>query len=212
MLAPEPRFGIGARRPPMRQVLPASPYTRLLERLIDLTALACGWWLLVLSVLTCVEILGRKFFGFSLQGVDEIGSYTFAIVTTFGFSYALVCAGHTRVDFLLSRFTPRVRALLNVTAMVTLAGLALLAAYRAWHVLADSRDLMSTAPTPMATPLWYPQSIWFAAWALFAVTAVSAAAYACGLSLRRNWAEVNRRFGPPTLEEEIESESAVRLK
>lgn len=196
----------------MRDILPRSRFTRSLERVIDVTAIACGWWLLFLSVLTCVEILGRKFFGFSLQGVDEIGSYTFAIVTTFGFSYAVVCAGHTRVDFLLSRFAPRVRARLNLLAMLTLAALAVFAFYRACHVLADSRGFMSTAPTPMATPLWYPQSIWVAAWALFSVTAVTAAGYAGWLALRRDWAELNKRFGPTTLEEEIESESTVRLR
>jgi hypothetical protein len=62
----------------VRKVLPQNRFTSVLHRLIDFTTLACGWWLLALSVATCVEILGRKFFGFSLQGVDEIGSYTFA--------------------------------------------------------------------------------------------------------------------------------------
>ena len=196
----------------MRKVLPDNRVTRTLQVVIDVAVLACGWWLLALSALTCVEILGRKFFGFSLQGVDEIGSYTVAIVTAFGFSYALVTAGHTRVDFLLSHFAPRTRALLNGVAMVMLAALTLLAAYRAGHVLAESYELVSTAPTPLATPLWYPQSIWFAAWVLFAATALMAAAYACRLAVRRDWTELNRRYGPQTLEEEIESESAVRLK
>ena len=196
----------------MRKVLPENRVTRILEGAIDVAALVCGWWLLALSALTCIEILGRKFFGFSLQGVDEIGSYTFAIVTAFGFSYALISAGHTRVDFLLSRFAPRTQALLNGAAVVTLAALTMLAAYRAWHVLTESLELVSTAPTPLATPLWYPQSIWFAAWALFAATALVAAAYACRLVLRRDWNQLNRRYGPQTLEEEIESESAVRLK
>lgn len=195
----------------MRSVLPSNPLTRLLERAIDLLALACGWWLLALSALTCVEILGRKVFGFSLQGVDEIGSYTFAIVTAFGFSYALITAGHTRVDFVLSRFSPRTRALLNALAMVTLAGLAMLAAVRAGYVLAESRALGSTAPTPMGTPLWWPQTLWLTAWALFALAAFAAAAHACRLLLARKWTEVNRRYGPQTLEEEIESESAVHL-
>ena len=195
----------------MRTVLPAVPIARVLHAVIDVLVIACGWWLIALSVLTCVEILGRKFFGFSLQGVDEIGSYTFAIVTTFGFSYALVTAGHTRVDFLLSRFRPGARALLNTAAMVTLAAMAGLAAYRAGHVLAESRALFSTAPTPLATPLWWPQSIWFAAWLLFALVTLVAAVHACGLLFAGRAKELNVRYGPQTLEEEIESESAVRL-
>jgi TRAP-type C4-dicarboxylate transport system permease small subunit len=192
----------------VRKVLPQNRFTSVLHRLIDFTTLACGWWLLALSVATCVEILGRKFFGFSLQGVDEIGSYTFAIVTGFGFSYALICAGHTRVDFLLGRFPPRVRAALNAAAMLTLAAMALFAAWRAGHVLADSRDLVSTAPTPLATPLWWPQSIWFAAYALFARTAAYAAAHACLLLVKRQWRTLNARYGPQTLEEEIAAETA----
>ena len=195
----------------MRSVLPSNAFTRAFQGVVDVLVIACGWWLLALSALTCVEILGRKFFGFSLQGVDEIGSYTFAIITTFGFSYALVTAGHTRVDFLLSRFGPGVRALLNTAAMVTLAAMAGLAAFRAWHVLADSRALVSTAPTPLATPLWWPQSIWFVAWALFAVAALLAAAHACSLLASGKVKDVNKRYGPQTLQEEIESESAVQL-
>ena len=195
----------------MRSVLPSNAFTRAFQGVVDVLVIACGWWLIALSVLTCVEILGRKFFGFSLQGVDEIGSYTFAIITTFGFSYALVTAGHTRVDFLLSRFGPGVRALLNTAAMVTLAAMAGLAAYRAWHVLADSRALVSTAPTPLATPLWWPQSIWFVAWALFSVATLLAAAHACSLLAAGRVKDVNKRYGPQTLQEEIESESAVQL-
>jgi TRAP-type C4-dicarboxylate transport system permease small subunit len=191
----------------VRKVLPENRFTSVLHGVVDATTLACGWWLLVLSAITCIEILGRKFFGFSLQGVDEIGSYTFAIVTGFGFSYALICAGHTRVDFLLARFPPRARAVLNATAMLTLAAMAAFAAYRAAHVLGDSRDLVSTAPTPLATPLWWPQSIWFAAYALFAVTTAYAAAHACLLLLRGQWRTLNSRYGPQTLEEEIAAEA-----
>lgn len=180
----------------------------MLHRVIDLATLACGWWLLAFSAATCIEILGRKFFGFSLQGVDEIGSYTFAIVTGFGFSYALICAGHTRVDFLLSRFPPTSRAFLNTLAMVALAAMAAFAAYRAGHVLADSRALVSTAPTPLATPLWWPQSIWFAAYALFALVTGYAAAHACLLLVKREWRVLNSRYGPQTLEEEIAAETS----
>lgn len=192
----------------MRQVLPENRFTSVLHRVIDVATLACGWWLLALSAATCLEILGRKFFGFSLQGVDEIGSYTFAIVTGFGFSYALVCAGHTRVDFLLSRFSSGPRAFLNALAMVALAAMALFAAYRAGHVLADSRSLVSTAPTPLATPLWWPQSIWFAAYLLFALVTGYAAAHACLLFLRKQFRTVNSRYGPQTLEEEIAAETS----
>ena len=53
---------------------------------------------------TCVEMVTRKLFNFSLQGVDEIGGYTLAVTSALGlFVHAAGTRGHTRVDFLLSR-------------------------------------------------------------------------------------------------------------
>ena len=124
--------------------MPRNLFTRSLQAVVEFFAIVCGWWLMALSALTCVEMLGRKVFGFSLQGVDEIGSYTFAVVGAFGFSYALMTRGHTRVDFLLSRFRHGSARRLNFTAMITLAGMGLFFAYRAFHVVAES--LVSAAP------------------------------------------------------------------
>ena len=35
-------------------------------------AIASGWCLMAIAVLTCVKVLGRKFFAFSFQGIDEL--------------------------------------------------------------------------------------------------------------------------------------------
>ena len=195
----------------MKTLLPPNPTSRVLTRVADVAVIACGWWLIALSVLTCVEMLGRKVAGFSLQGVDEIGSYTYAIVGAFGFAYALIARGHTRVDFLLARFPLRVRALLNLLAMLSLAALALLCAWRGLHVLRESIDLRSTAATPLATPMWLPQSIWLAGYVAFALAASWAAIDAARLYWRGRVDELNARFGPQTLEEEIEAETEIHL-
>jgi TRAP-type C4-dicarboxylate transport system permease small subunit len=195
----------------MQSLLPTTRFTRALQSFVGFFAIVCGWWLIALSVLTCVEIVGRKFLGFSLQGVDEIGSYTFAVVGAFGFSYTLITRGHTRVDFLLARFSEKQRALLNFAAMITLTAMAVFFVYRAYHVVAESISLHSTAPTPLATPLWIPQTIWLFAYGVFGIAALVAAGYACRLLARRDWKLLNKRFGPQTLEEEIESESTVHI-
>ncbi len=197
--------------PSMPSLLPSTPFTRVLQNGVEILTLACGWWLIGLSVMTCVEMLGRKLFAFSLQGVDEIGAYTFAIVSAIGFSYALLTRGHTRVDFLVSRFSERTRAVLNFTAVITLAGIGVLAAYRAYAVLAETIDLGSTAASPLATPLWVPQSLWFLGFVVFAVATLVAAAHACVLLGAKAWPEMNKRYGPQTLEEEIESETTLHV-
>ncbi len=196
----------------MKTLLPPGPASQVLARVADWTVIACGWWLLALSVITCIEMLGRKVLGFSLQGVDEIGSYTYGIVGAFGFAYTQITRSHTRVDFLLSRFSEWTRSLLNLLAMLSLAALSLLCLWRGYHVVAESIELGSTAATPLATPMWIPQSIWLAGYLMFALIAGWAAIDAARLFARGATQELNARFGPQTLEEEIEAETDIHLK
>lgn len=199
-------------KPALKSPLPPNACTRALERTVRVIGIACGWWLIGMSLLTCTEMLGRKVLGFSLQGVDEIGSYTFAVITAFGFSYALLTRGHTRVDFLVARLPAGVRGPLNAISAITLGAMAAFFAWRAWFVLAESIDLKSTAQTPLSTPLWIPQTAWFAAYALFAVVALATAGHAAWLAVRGRWDAVNAAYGPQTLEEEIEAEAAIHVE
>jgi TRAP-type mannitol/chloroaromatic compound transport system permease small subunit len=196
----------------MKTLLPPGRTSRAIAGFTDVAALACGWWLIGLSIATCVEMLGRKLLGFSLQGVDEIGSYTYAVVGSVGFAHTLITRSHTRVDFLISRFGPRTRAVLNLAAMLTLAALAVLCLWRGYAVLAESIDLKATASTPLATPMWLPQSIWLGGYVLFAVVALWASWGALRLFLRGDADGFNAQYGPQTLEEEIEAETELHLQ
>ena len=191
--------------------MPPNPVSRVLERAIDALVLAVGWWLILLSVATCVEMVSRKLFAFSLQGVDEVGGYTLAIVGAVGFSYTLITRGHTRIDFLVSKLPERGRSLLNTSAMVTLAGMAVFAVLRGWVVLSESIEFQSHSTTPLQTPMWVPQSLWLTGWALFAVVAVYMAGHCLKLLVRGSHSEVNTFYGPQTLAEEIESEAGEVL-
>jgi TRAP-type C4-dicarboxylate transport system permease small subunit len=190
--------------------MPSNPFTRALQGAIELATLACGWWLIALSVATCVEMVSRKLFNYSLQGIDEIGGYTLAVTSAIGFSYALLLKAHTRVDFLLSKLPVAVRAFLNLAAMVTLAAMALFAVYRGYIVPSESIEFQSVSTSPLQTPLWIPHALWFAGWVLFAVCATILAGHAALLFVRDR-AELNRQYGPLTLEEEIEAEAGELL-
>ena len=191
--------------------MPPNPATRVIERAIDVLVLAVGWWLIALSVATCVEMVSRKLFAFSLQGVDEVGGYTLAIVGAIGFSYTLITRGHTRIDFLVSKMPLRARSVLNMLAMVTLAGMAVFAVLRGWVVLSESIEFQSHSTTPLQTPMWIPQSLWLLGWALFAVVAVYMAMHAVKLLLSGKHTELNTFYGPQTLDEEIEAEAGEVL-
>jgi TRAP-type C4-dicarboxylate transport system permease small subunit len=191
--------------------MPPNLLSRALERAVDVLVLAAGWWLIALSVLTCVEMVTRKLFAFSLQGIDEVGGYTLAVSAAVGFSYTLVTRGHTRIDFLVSKLPVVWRSALNTLAMVTLAGMAVFAVSRCWVVLSESIEFQSRATTPLQTPMWIPQSMWFTGWLLFAVVAVYMAAHCLWLIAQGKHDALNKSYGPQTLDEEIESEAGEVL-
>ncbi len=173
-------------------------------------AIIGGWWLLALSFATVGEILARKFFGRSFQGIDEIGGYTTAVFSALAFSWALVSKSHTRVDFLLGHMPAFLRAVLNATAYATLAALAVFATWRGWHVLEESLEFQSRANSPLGTPLWIPQGLWLAGMVAFAAAATVLACHAFFLLLRDR-TRLNRLYGPMTLDEEIEVEAGAVL-
>lgn len=58
----------------------------------------------------------------------------------------------------------------DAIAIVSLASVAMVIAYRVWPVLAKTIKFNSTANTTLETPLWIPQSLWLAGWLWFAVS------------------------------------------
>lgn len=192
--------------------MPDNLFSRWLGRGVDVLVILSGWWLIAFSLASCFEMVSRKLFQFSLQGIDEVGGYTLAVTSAIGFSYTLVTRGHTRVDFLVSKLPDAVRAALNWLAMATLSALSLFALFRGSNVLSESIEFQSTATTPLQTPMWIPQSLWLLGYALFAIIATYLAVHATTLLMKGRVADLNSAYGPQTLEEEIESEAGDVLK
>jgi TRAP-type C4-dicarboxylate transport system permease small subunit len=187
-----------------------NPVSRWVEPLARWAAIACGWAVLALSVAVTIEIFGRKLFGFSFHGVDDIGGYVLAITATIGASYTMAMRGHTRIDVFLVRMPRRLQSLLNAAAMVTLALFAAFAAWRGSVVLSETIEFQSVATNPLQTPLWQPQTIWLAGIVLFAAIAVVYAVHAVILLLRGS-KDLNRFYGPTSARDELEAELKARI-
>jgi TRAP-type C4-dicarboxylate transport system permease small subunit len=170
-------------------------------------AIVAGWGLLAISVATCIEILGRKYFGFSFRSLDEIGGYLLAAVSAFGFAYALSKHSHMRVTLLFPYVPVGVQSFLNALAMVTLAAMAVFCAWRGGAEVLEVLTTGKRSNTPLSVQLWIPQSIWFAGMVLFALGSVAMAMQSLAL-LIRDRPRLNRIYGPLSLEEEISSEIA----
>ena len=161
---------------------------------------------LALSVIVTVETIARKVFTFSIQGADELGGYALALGSTIAFSLALMGRNHIRVDVFHEFFSRRVQAALNWFSITMIALFAVVIALVSIKVLRETVEYGSTAQTPWATPLIYPQSLWYAGFVLFMLVAIGYAARATYLLLKGRIDELNVEFHPKSAKEELKEE------
>lgn len=138
-------------------------------RLARFAAIGGGILLLASAVLITVEIVLRRLFSNNMVGVDEIAGYAFAIAMAWGYAHALFVRAHIRVDVVYLRLPVGVQRILDVVALGSLAGIIGIVVVKAAGTLAESIRLNAHASTPLATPLWLPQSIWFVGLIFFLV-------------------------------------------
>lgn len=186
-----------------------NPLNRIVQPVARTAAILCGYGILALSFAIGVEVIGRKFFGFSLQGVDDFGGFVLAIAAAIGASYTLAHRGHTRIDVFLLRMPAAWQSVLNLCAMAFFAVFAGFAFWQAVSVWQESRLFMSVSDGPLQTPLVYPQGIWVFGLFLMAVFALAYAVHAALLFLK-NPRALNKIYGPATVDEEVEAELAAR--
>ena len=174
-----------------------------LERLL---ANLFGLVFLGLSFLVTIETVLRKVLNFSLQGAAELGGYALAVGSAIGFGLAVISRSHIRVDVFHERFPPALQAFMNWLSAVMLGALGLFLVGVCWRVVSKSVEYGSAAQTPWATPLIYPQSVWYAALVAFAVYAVIHAAHASRLYFTGQREALLVEFHPKSAKEELKEE------
>ncbi len=179
------------------------------EKLSHVAAWLSGSLLFLSSIMIAVEVVLRKAFAISIGGADELSSYALAISCTWGFSYALFKKSHIRIDVLYSRLPQLWRFILDVVSNILLLLYIATLCYFAFLVLKTSVVKLSAANTPLSTPLWLPQSLWFAGLLFFGMSILVIL-----VATLYNWAQGNHEAatklsGISTLTEEIEESTEI---
>ena len=175
-------------------------------RLENILGILFGTIFMTLVALVTVETIARKLFNVSLQGVDELGGYALAIGSTISFSLAVFGRNHIRVDVLHQHYPDWLKALMNWLSAFSLAAFAVFLCWVAIQVLLDSVTYGSTAQTPWATPLIYPQSLWYAGLVIFGIVSSCFAAWATYLLLTGKQQVLILEFQPKSAKEELKEE------
>ena len=165
-----------------------------------------GYMFVALSLFVTAETLMRKIFNFSFQGADELGGYALAVGSSLAFTIALIGRNHIRIDLLHHKLPSVVQAVLNWLSMILLASFGLLLVWVCFKIITDTLEYQSTAATPWATPLIYPQAAWYLCLAVFFVAAAAFAIRASYLLLTRRFEDLNVEFHPKGFEEELKEE------
>ncbi|MFK7859204.1 MAG: TRAP transporter small permease subunit [Granulosicoccus sp.] len=165
-----------------------------------------GLVLLALSLFVAAETISRKLFNFSFQGADELGGYVLAIGGALSFTIALLQRAHIRIDIIHDRLSPRIQAYLNWISAISLALMGGFLARYCWLVVRDTLLYGSTAPTAWATPMIYPQSVWYICLLAFSITSVILAIIATKQLLQGDFEALNTDFKPKGVMEELEDE------
>ena len=156
----------------MGALSPASPLDRLLAlaRTLSRVGVWVGGALTLASVaLITFEVLARRFFGFTMGGADELSGYAFAISVTWALAFTALERANVRIDVLYQYLPVRLSAAFDWIALVALGVFAVYLSYYGGQVALTSWDMQSAANTPLGTPLWIPQTLWFIGLAWFVV-------------------------------------------
>jgi len=178
-------------------------------RIAQLGVWVGGTLLTLAAVVITVDVVARKAFGVTLGGSDELSGYCLAVSSAWAFAFALLHRANIRVDAVYKYFPAPVRAALDVVALIALAIFVAVVARYAFEVFTTSIRLASHANTPLQTPLWIPQGLWFAGLAFFLVTLFLVTLKACLAFARGRFAEVDRLAGLPDVAREAEEEVAA---
>ena len=167
-----------------------------------------GALILFSALMVCADVLSRRILGVTMSGSDEISGYLFAIATALSISFAMMrrATGCTVAPYTL--FSPKLRYALDLFGLVLMTVFAAFVTWRAALAVEVTLTNGSRAITPLQTPLILPQSAWLSGWLLLCVCLLLVMAALIAAGLRGDLDRARQIGGIPSVEEEIEGETA----
>ncbi|WP_417720200.1 TRAP transporter small permease subunit [Salipiger sp.] len=149
----------------MKRIIPTAEAA--LQAVSHAACIIGGWFVILLSFGICVEVVLRKVFNASLQGIDEYGGYALATTASLGLAYCFYEHAHIRIDLVVRKLPRPVGRLLAVLAIAILGVVVAMLALEAYRLTEESQMFGAFSNTPLRTPMVYPQAIWTAGFCLF---------------------------------------------
>jgi len=173
------------------------------------TAVRIGGAMILFSALmVCADVLSRRLLGVTMSGSDEISGYLFGIATALSLPYALLHRANVRIDAAYVLMPAKVRYALDLMGLALLTVFAGFVTWRAALAVQVTWVNGSRAITPLQTPLILPHSAWLMGWLLLCLCLLLVLAAMIAAGMKGDLARADRIGGIPSVEEEIEEETA----
>jgi len=168
-----------------------------------------GILLLLAAVIVSAEVISRKMLTVVYSGSDELAAYLFAVGTTWSLAHVLLTRGHVRIDALYGHLPPRVRAGLDVLALIVLGIVAFTLLDRGYDLTSTNLQEWNRSNTPLRLPLAVPQIPWLFGLALFLFAIIVALLRTLSALARGDMTTARETAGVAAQDEEIEGELAT---
>lgn len=168
-----------------------------------------GILLLVAAVIVSAEVISRKMLTVVYSGSDELAAYLFAVGTSWSLAHVLLTRGHVRIDALYGHLPTRVRAGLDVLALIVMGVVAYTLLDRGFDLVHTNVTDWNRSNTPLRLPLAVPQIPWLFGLALFLFAIVVALLRTVFALARGDMATARETAGVAAQDEEIEGELAT---
>jgi len=160
-------------------------YIRFADRLSEAVGKGTSWLSTLLVVVVCYDVITRYLLQNSSVAVQELQWHLFALLFLFAAAYTLRYDKHVRVDVLYTRFSPRLKAWVNLLgSLLFLIPFCLLVIWSSRKFVSSSYLIGETSPDPGGLPRrWLLKS---AIPVSFALLLIQGLAMAC-----RSWLQIS---------------------
>ena len=122
-------------------------FSRLVDRATDRIGHTVYWLVLAAVLISAANAVVRKAFNYSSNSFLEIQWYLFSVIFLFLAGYTLMNNEHVRIDIITGRFSPRVRAMIDIFGtLFFLLPMAIIIMWLSWPLFVDAyvRNEVST--------------------------------------------------------------------
>ena len=162
----------GRRTPALYLLLVFRVLAQKADRLYLLLGYLCGAELLLLAFFITYQAIARNLNGPVAPGSGAMSGYVLAMAVTWGLAYSLRSGAQVRIDVLLPRMGPRLRAISDFLALMGIAFLGYVITWKMWEtVISDYQRGTLSIDYPL-TPLFIPKIVIALGFTLLVLTAL----------------------------------------